>query len=271
MPRGVSRADEARLQGRLWTPANIGNGNLRAWVDAADLSTVTTVSGAVSSWASKGGMTAPATQSTSTNRPSQRLNDFNGLSVHRFDGNNDRLDFGTQDFARNVPRAIVAEVAQIRTYKLNGRHWWCDRSGGSPRVALRSSSTGQFIAQGRRLDANSTAGVTSVATMALNTWYIRCVLFNFATGDIFQYINGTLDPTSTNVLTSGNTSDTTVNQTSIGATSSGDNPAAIDVGEMLFIDRSWEVKQIEGYLAWKWGIPLVGTHPFANRPPLISD
>ncbi len=28
---------------------------------------------------------------------------------------------------------------------------------------------------------------------------------------------------------------------------------------------------VEGYLSWRWGVPLAASHPFVNRPPLIGD
>jgi hypothetical protein len=73
MPRGVSPLDEARLQGRLWSPNGL---RLGAWYDASDLSTITTVSGGVSDWRDKSGNGRNLT-ATATQRPTYTANGFN--------------------------------------------------------------------------------------------------------------------------------------------------------------------------------------------------
>jgi hypothetical protein len=43
------------------------------------------------------------------------------------------------------------------------------------------------------------------------------------------------------------------------------------VGEVLYINGTMsfaDLERVEGYLAHKWGIPLVRSHPYFNRPPL---
>jgi hypothetical protein len=44
--------------------------------------------------------------------------------------------------------------------------------------------------------------------------------------------------------------------------------------EVIWINSALPMRDrqtIEGYLGWKWAIPLAADHPFANRPPLIGD
>src|SRR5215203_2897576 len=67
MPRGIDRYDEARLQGRLWTPAAIQPA-LGCWLDAGDPSTIIYATG-VSSWRDKSGRGAHATQATGALQP----------------------------------------------------------------------------------------------------------------------------------------------------------------------------------------------------------
>lgn len=67
MPLGVSFYDQARLQGRLWSP---DPSEIAIWLDAYDPRVVTLVSGAVSQVTNKGGLgIGDATQATSGNRP----------------------------------------------------------------------------------------------------------------------------------------------------------------------------------------------------------
>lgn len=75
--------------GGLWTPANT---TTDLWLDAADATTITTVSGAVSQWNDKSGNARNASQSTPGNRPSYQATGFNGKPTVRFDGINDQLD-----------------------------------------------------------------------------------------------------------------------------------------------------------------------------------
>lgn len=62
------------------------------WLDAADASTVTTVSGAVSQWNDKSGNRRNATQGTAANRPAYTFAGQNGQNVLTFDGTNDSLN-----------------------------------------------------------------------------------------------------------------------------------------------------------------------------------
>uniref|UniRef100_UPI003BA6F553 hypothetical protein n=1 Tax=Roseateles sp. TaxID=1971397 RepID=UPI003BA6F553 len=58
MPRGVSLVDEARLQGRLWTPAQVLPS---LWLDGADLSTLSMSGSSVTQWRDKSGNARHAT------------------------------------------------------------------------------------------------------------------------------------------------------------------------------------------------------------------
>lgn len=68
--------------------------NLAYWLDATDAATVTTVSGAVSSWGSKVG-TGNATQGSANNRPAYTTAGRNGRNVITFDGSNDFMTTST--------------------------------------------------------------------------------------------------------------------------------------------------------------------------------
>jgi hypothetical protein len=52
------------------------------------------------------------------------------------------------------------------------------------------------------------------------------------------------------------------------------HPSVGDYGEVCWFSAAHTARErlvIEGYLSWKWAIPLAADHPFANRPPLIGD
>lgn len=86
-----------------FSPKNVAN--LEVWFDAADSSTITTVSGAVSEWRSKAGGTRNLTQSTAANRPALTANYFSGRSAITFDGSNDSL------FATSLPSIAVSPIS----------------------------------------------------------------------------------------------------------------------------------------------------------------
>jgi len=73
----------------LWTPANI---TTALWLDAADASTITTVSGAVSQWDDKSGNGTNVAQATSSNRPTIASSFQNSRNALLFDGSNDFLE-----------------------------------------------------------------------------------------------------------------------------------------------------------------------------------
>lgn len=61
------------------------------WLDASDLSTITSASGAVSQWNDKSGNAYHFSQATSTARPITGTRTVNGLNALDFDGTDDRL------------------------------------------------------------------------------------------------------------------------------------------------------------------------------------
>jgi len=62
----------------------------------------------------------------------------------------------------------------------------------------------------------------------------------------------------------------TANLTTPDAFRIGSNARGAAVGEVLMYSNalsSNDFRKIEGYLAWKWGVPLAAGHPFSNAPP----
>ena len=82
MPRGVDGVDEARLQGRLWTPTLL---RPALWLDAADLSTISTATG-VSEWRDKGPNGRNVAQGTGGTQPTLTPMGLNGRNVLSFSG-----------------------------------------------------------------------------------------------------------------------------------------------------------------------------------------
>lgn len=264
MPRGTDLYDEARLQGRLWTPALLrGAGKLASWLDASDLSTITIATG-VSAWADKSGNGRGVTQGTGGNQPVYRGVGGAapmGYPALQFDGANDSLSFASI--------GATGWTALECFYVADGNNDPGDASGLGGIVC----GFGQFIAEAEPYtDGNVyTAFGTSARknfnpTPALD---VKRIFWQRSAPSDFQYW---LDGAS--VFTTGS------NTVELGI---GPNLGAGGVGfwegffhEFLLINTTTspaEKQTIEGYLAWKWGhvANLPASHVRKRRPPLIGD
>lgn len=280
MPRGVNRSDEARLQGRLWTPqTNIG-AQLQLWLDGADLSTLTVdSSNVVTAWADKSGKGnngAPASTYNSTGGPALRIvgggNTTGATFVSRpgifFNNVNDisgnvsvtgptliAYFMGTLSSASNIyARFLSLNVTASQEY---GDVKYCNVSRISTNAAVRYernnfSTTGGSTTYDRPMVAGAVFnGSSSWATVNGTKTGALTVSSNFA---IANYrIGGPNYSEVAKCMLTGY-----VNE--------------VIIGSGTYTERMGAI--IEGYLAWKWlgsGNTLAASHPFKNRPPLIGD
>jgi hypothetical protein len=243
MPRGVSPLDEARLQGRLWSP-NVFR--LAAWYDAADLATLVTESGAVTDWRDKSGngrnLTAVAMQ-----RPTYTANGFNNRPAINYGAaqNNNRLSW------------TGAAFNPVRTFGV--AHW----EGPSPFVGYSGLLSYPFF--GNR---------DLILVEVSNQWFGARPIFLNGNDPIAT----PLPTISTPFLWVDNEAASAGRNTIfIGADRFENNRGwrgkIAEVVITLFEPTLRERRTIEGYLAWKWGLEanLPANHPFRNRPPLIGD
>jgi hypothetical protein len=127
----------------VWNPSMISTA---LWLDAADATTVTTVSGAVSQWNDKSGNGRNATQGTAGNRPVYQASAQNGLNAVRFTAaSSHSLSAGTTstwDFLHDGNSSSVFIVARVRSTGDNPNAIHCYLSTG----AAATSSRGYSIA-----------------------------------------------------------------------------------------------------------------------------
>lgn len=246
MPRGVSRYDEAALQGRLWTPEVL---RPSVWFDAADLSTLTLVSGDASEWRDKSGNGRHVSQATAARRPTYAQLGLNGRPT---------LDWGSAINNKGLENLSVSNFNPTRYFIV------ADYDGADPFneyvglvshnavvltdiiVTLNSGTT--WIAGNFFHNGNPTATVTALPT--ISSPFVLASNFAHNTNRTNLFIGNDRFFTG---LTRGWRG---------------------KISEVLAIDYVPSVAQrqvAEGYLAWKWGITLSASHPFANRPPLIGD
>lgn len=262
----------------LWSPANI---TTALWLDAADASTVTTVSSAVSEWRDKSGNNRNASQPTSSRRPIYSTAFLNSKAVVSFDGSNDILGFSDRTLASNVSAISYFFTAVSNNPSTSDYHALIDvgTNPGNDRatVYFRSST---IEAGGRRLDSDSyqfhQAG--AVTTSAC----IGSVLFDYQTTSLGIAFNGSaISYRAGSFQTAGTTSNTNSTFISIGATtdtgvdaftSASSGACNCRIAEIIAVQSSVPTstrEKLEGYLAHKWGLTanLPAGHPYKTVGP----
>ena len=274
MPRGVSPVDEARRQGRLWTPLLVGPS---LWLDAADLSTLSVGASGVDSWLDKSGFGRHAT--TTVRRPAFLANALNGLPAVNFTASSaTKLD--TPDFSIAPNRQFCAFAVASTAGLLGGstyRRLWTAKgvnpdSGGSTYAqgymgSGANAGSAMMIAGGSGVTAPVVTGLGNTAPFLLTGAFGTA---GAAANENTVSANGGARQSLT--AQSGALSTTGIR---IGSDTGTANNSSWNswIAEIIFtgaIDFP-ALQKIEGYLAWKWGIMLAPAHPFVNRPPLIGD
>ena len=248
----------------IFTPKSISS--LTLWLDGADpagTGIAPANASSITAWVDKSGLGYSATGGVS---PTFATNSLNGLGTITFNGTSQYLYASTF----TVPTATHFMIAvhkpnSIGTAGTSG----CDTgilraqssgaSGGY--IVFPYSSYGYFSSFNGAVILNNydTAGA----------WNIYGV--NVASGNTVQYQNGSLSSS-----TSASVTATTSDAFTIGSYSAyGATPQQYYSGSMAEIIvcsntvTTFQRQQIEGYLAWKWGVQssLPTTHPFKKFAP----
>jgi hypothetical protein len=278
MPRGLSDYESAVIQGRLWSPEVL---SLLSWQDFSDLSTLSVDSSGINEIRDKSGSGRNFAQTNNSYKPAPR----EGRSGV-YEGN-----FGTSG------KMINSSASWPTGAKSFAAAWKADAappSGGSLYFASFKNTTS---------NAYSEFGVTSVGGYQPRFFIADFTSVNNVRGlsdaistspEIFlwTYDGGSITANASYtarlqgaekaVIASGATN--RINYTTEIASISGRSDssgapiqsvewngqiyeALVASGVLSFRER----QLIEGYLSWKWAIPLAADHPYANRPPLIGD
>ncbi len=262
----------------VWNPSMI---QTALWLDAADATTVTTVSGAVSQWNDKSGNGRNASQPTSSRRPTYSTAFLNSKAVVSFDGGDDILGFSDRTLASNVSAISYFFVAVSNNPTSSDYRAFIDvATNPSPDRASVYFRLSTVEAGGRRLDSDSyqfhQAG--AVTTSAC----IGSVLFDYQTTSLGIAFNGSaISYRAGSFQTAGTTSNTNSTFISIGASndSAADAFTAISGGacscriaEIIAVQSAVPTsarEKLEGYLAHKWGLEasLPAGHPYKTTGP----
>jgi hypothetical protein len=250
-----------------WTPALIST---ELWLDAADASTVTTVSGAVSQWNDKSGNARNAAQSILGSRPTYTSNALNGLPVLTLDGTDEYMVVPHNN-ALNVQ---IASSTVIVVYKKSaGFRLMQKKIGAGPESdAWFYNDSSLLVVAG---------GFTTSYATNQNSWLIESSTWNGST--IKHWRNGSkLTPTNvTNGTIVNNEIDPSLtpaantNDLWIGKRDNGVGTTGIMTGQIAAIILCSTAlsdvnrQKAEGYLAHLWALTanLPAGHPYKVNPP----
>ena len=262
----------------LWSPIEL---SLTLWLDAADVSTISASSNLVTEWRDKSGNRRNAT--TTVRSPSfTQVVTTNGLSGITFTGASaTKLD--TPDFAIAPNRqfctfAIVSGGGLISSSDYP-RIWLAKGNGDSSGAgttyqqgflgAGSANGTAAFIAGALSPLTPQISGISTTTLPVLLSG--RFGTAGLATDNISLSVNGY----SQVVESGGRTGALSATGIRIGADTGTGSSGGWNswMGEIILTQNIsfFQSQLVEGYLAWKWRNPLVASHPFANRPPLIGD
>lgn len=238
--------------------------SLAGWYDASDTSTITQSGGLVSQWNDKSGNSRHLIQSNDTLKPlshSAAIGSLNALDFHSV-----TADKISTSAAYTVLNSTAYSILAVVKYDTAGGYF----------IGIGQPSNYTGLHTGYRNTTQYTldhynAGVDITVTPNTSTPMILNPQFNNLGSNI--RINGSSIGSSggfpafalsatTGVLNIGNGHDTS-------------NPFNGMIGEVLIYTGALSDanrEQLEGILAHKWGLTsyLSGSHPYKNRPPLVS-
>ena len=260
---------------RLWTPADLPSGTLSLWLDAADFTIVT----GVSEWRDKSEFNRHAT--ATTRRPNVTI--VNGLYVVNFTASGaTRLDTPNFNIAPNRQFCTFAVVSGAGLLGGSTYRRIFVAKGVNPDTLATGSTypQGYFGSGPNAGTAMQIAGGNGVATPIVTGLGTGPQLLTgaFGTAGLAANENAVSANGGARSVLTGQTGALSTTGIRVGSDVSTSPVSSWNdwIGEiiMTLALSSWQVRLVEGYLAWKWwnmyaNLPI--DHPFKNRPPLVSD
>ena len=240
------------------------------WIDFSDAATVfnANVGGSTPSNGTgigrvedKSGNARHFIQATSGNRPNYQTGVYNGLSIARFDGTNDRLTLGSSGLFQNVAGGTIYAVRLWSSSPTAGRNILAISNNAS--ISTRASiyggsASGKSGSGGRRLDADAFAGVNGTNSVSTTLLQVDASVFDYSNDDLYLYMNGVQEASNTSFQTTGSTSNTASAAAAIGSMPAGTSQYFLgDIGEILVFHSahsSTTRQRVRDYLRNKWAI-----------------
>lgn len=240
-----------------WTPALI---TTALWLDAADASTITTVSGAVSQWNDKSGNNRHVSQATANQRPIVSATQFNSLNVLEFDGLDDLLVNTSAGLpVGSSARTAVVVYQPLRTTGVNSicSQGVANTTGGWFALHSRPGSQDPYFS-GFNADV-AVAGSPTLETKIAVCSYDGTTIVITRNGSTFASVARTLN--------------TGANSFRVGASPDSSENAKALIAEIVYLSsaaNTTDRQKLEGYLAHKWGLTanLPSNHPYKVNVPV---
>ena len=252
----------------LWTPASL---SLDLWLDAADVSSVITISGGVSQWSDKSGNARHAIQPIAGNRPLYSIATRNGLNVLLFDNASSFLQgalspTGSANYTGNFTLFWVGTRNTT-----SGGGVFVDRLSTTVKSLQWAAIGGinYISSDGSNPESNHTIGSNTYDLVGSNGAIVSHT-HKFGFRDILS-VNGTVQP----ILEGVGTAISGANGYLIGVREnkasgwwSGEMWEQIAVAGVL---TPIEEEKLTGYWAHKWGLTasLSNSHPYKSSLPYI--
>lgn len=216
------------------------------WLDAADTTTITESSGAVSQWNDKSGNGRNFTQATGANQPTTGTRTINNVNVLDFDGN-DWL--GRADDAGMRPSTLTTFIVFDRDATGRRDMFSCGNAGVFPTnnwIHGHNGAAQNFL--GRTPASNRTSG--TIAGDAIGRWVHDGTTLTGA-------LNGVATFNTSSTIGADNTLGLTIGASRIDPTTTTFAVYNGAIGEIVFFPRvlsASEIADMETYLTAKWGI-----------------
>jgi hypothetical protein len=241
-----------------FSPVQIGG--LVLWLDPTDASTVTRTGANVSAWADKSSngwnMT---TQNGSPQYNTSLINNLAGMDVTN---NSGFISVANQTISSNASLAMILVVKSgIANWGSFFTHGSRDTDLALERNSISAGTTLQFQT------ANDNTGANITYTVDQNSLYLGTI--TTGTSRFFERFGGGTTTTATG--TNSYSMASGLQTIRIGRSDAGEACNSL-LGEILYYNKvlsTTERQQVEGYLAWKWGLQgsLPADHPYKNAPP----
>jgi len=242
---------------RVWSPTRISGTQL--WFDGADVGSMTLSGINVTQWNDKSGNGRNVT--TNGTSPTYNASLINSLGGIDCTNSGSLISSGFQNSA-NLSFAMVAVVKSgIGAWGSFFTHGGRDLDFSVERNSVSSGTTIHF----QSADDNSTCDIT----FTVDAPVIYYGTMTAGTNRFFESFSG-----GTNVTTTGTNTYRMTLASVVARIGKSDNNEVCNsyIGEIIYYTNVLPLsqqQQIEGYLAWKWGLQtsLPGGHPYINFPP----
>jgi hypothetical protein len=248
---------------QLWTPAAISTA---LWLDAADASTITTVSGGVSEWRDKSGYERHFSQATIGIQPVYATNVLNNKNVINFVSADSltRSAIPFNDLGNNSLYVVSNRTGRPSQYNVV---IILTRA----QFRIRNMVANYSSANAGKWGTYTTADFPSPSGSINASYSINLMVADQATNAYLFYQNGTYQ--GSNGVVNVNATGFTDGACWIGNDQYNSSLEG-NIAEVVFCNEKnsdLTRQRIEGYLAHKWGLTanLPSDHPYKSTPPYL--